>query len=85
MIYYATFILGELPHFAIGDEDSVMPIYCQRAGQTVYAKLAVKFPAILKFVEGSSFSEVREGKGNSVEEIVGQLGIELSEEIVEPT
>ena len=84
MIYYAHFVFVGLPHIAIGDETSAMPIYGKPTGSEKYIKRAVKFPAILKFVDESAFTEVQEGSGDSVEQILTKLQIELDEESEEP-
>ena len=84
MIYYAHFIFDELPHIAIGDEDMSMPVYYRPSWSSKYIKRRVRFPSWLKFVDESEFTQVQEGTGNSVEEVLDKPQIELDEENEEP-
>ena len=44
MIYYAHFVFVGLPHIAIGDENSAMPIYGKPTGSEKYIKRAGEVP-----------------------------------------
>ena len=78
-IYWATFTYEGSPHIAIGDDELSRPVFYRPAGVERYRRKAVRFPSWLKFVDDDEFTDVVEGKGESLEAVLEELQIELDE------